>query len=57
MERKPVDFDSLKVGDIIYATLEDGDPLCIMDINFPYMLVENLNTHFCLMYHPNQIFK
>lgn len=57
MERKQVDFDSLKVGDIIYATLEDGDPLCIMDINFPYMLVENLNTHFCLMYHPNQIFK
>lgn len=48
----PVAFEALKRDDIIY--LEDSpaaDPWQIRDLGQPFLLIENLNTHFCNCYH------
>lgn len=48
----PVAFETLKRDDIIY--IEDtpsADPWQIRDLGQPFILIENLNTHFCLCYH------
>lgn len=48
----PIAFENLKRDDIIYLEdVQDADPYQIRDLGQPFILVENLNTHFCFCYH------
>lgn len=51
MKFVPIAVENIKRDDIIY--IEDSptaDPYQVRDLGAPFILIENLNTHFCYCY-------
>lgn len=57
-ERVEVTIDSLKPGDVVYiSNKEDATPYQVLDTGKPFILIENMKSHFANMYRPVHIYK
>lgn len=54
--KKQVDVKDLKYGDIVYLDIDSDEKYIVLDQGNPYILIENVETHFCYMYHAFNIF-
>lgn len=53
-----VDPADVKRGDTIYIeNLPDAVPYLVIDIGSPFILIENLNTHWANLYHFTTLYK
>lgn len=53
-----VSVDTLKPNDVIYISKkEDACPYLVLDVGVPFILIENMKTHFANMYRPTIIYK
>lgn len=53
-----VSIDSLKPNDVIYlSSKDDATPYSVIDVGNPFILVENMKTHFGSLYRPTIIYK
>lgn len=58
VSRVEVPISELKFGDVIYiSTKPDAAPYQVLDIGAPFILIENMRTHFVNMYRPSVIYK
>lgn len=53
-----VTIEQVKAGDVIYlSTKADATPYSVLDVGNPFILIENLKSHFCNLFRPTQIYK
>lgn len=57
-ERVAVTIDDIQRNDVIYLSQkDDAVPYSVLDTGKPFVLIENLRTHFCNLYRPINIYK
>lgn len=58
VKREVVPLESLKSGDVIYlSNKKDATSYVVLDVGSPFILIENLRTHFANLYRPTIIYK
>lgn len=57
-QRVIVTLDQVNIGDVIYLSQKpDATPYQILDKGNPFVLIENMKSHFANMYRPTTIYK
>lgn len=49
--RVDVSISEISRGDVIYLSKTGKDRWLVIDVGQPYILIENLRTHFATLYH------
>lgn len=53
-----VPFEQIEVGDVVYLSDKDSaTPYSVLQKGAPFILIENLKTHFGSLYRPTLIYK
>lgn len=53
-----INLEDVKRGDVIYLSKkDDATPFTVLDIGTPFILIENMRTHFANLYRPTVIYK
>lgn len=57
-QRVIVTLDQVNIGDVIYLSQKpDATPYQILDKGNPFVLIENMKSHFANLYRPTTIYK
>lgn len=53
-----VSLDTVKTGDVIYISNKPGSTsYLVLDVGTPFILIENMKTHFASLFRPTIIYK
>lgn len=53
--RIAVSLDNISIGDIVYlSTKEDAIPYQVLDKGTPFILIENVRSHFANLFRPTK---
>lgn len=51
-------IEDLQPGDVIYISNKpDAVPFTVLDVGSPFILIENMKSHFANLYRPTVIYK
>lgn len=57
-KKVPVSLDSVTIGDTVYISDKDeATAYVVLDKGTPFILIENMRTHFANLYRPQVIYK
>lgn len=53
-----VAVEELKANDVVYlSNKDDATPYLVLDVGKPFILIENMRSHFANLYRPTVIYK
>lgn len=53
-----VQVEDVKPGDLVYlSSKDDAQAYSVLDVGKPFILIENLKSHFCNLYRPINLYK
>lgn len=57
-KRTAVPLDQVNIGDVVYISDKaDATPYQVLDKGTPFILIENMRSHFANLYRPTILFK
>lgn len=57
-QRTPIALDNVQIGDVVYISDKvDAVPYQVLDKGTPFILIENMRSHFANLYRPTILYK
>lgn len=57
-QKTEITVSDLKAGDVIYVhPTENATPYLVLDVGHPFILIENMKSHFASLYRPEKVYK